>query len=136
MEVTVEHLGAVQFEITARQHKIVSDQPAENNGFDEGMTPPELLLASLGSCAAYYAVDYLKRNKLAADSVTARVTAEKVKSPFRLDNFNIEVNVDAELDDAQQKGLEDAVHRCLIHNTLLHPPHMKIAISTPVPEPA
>lgn len=48
MEVRVEHLGGVQFEITARQHRIVSDQPAENGGFDEGMTPPELLLASLG----------------------------------------------------------------------------------------
>jgi hypothetical protein len=29
MEVLVEHLGAVQFEIEARQHKIVCDQPPE-----------------------------------------------------------------------------------------------------------
>jgi uncharacterized OsmC-like protein len=45
VEVTVEHLGAVQFEIKARQHTIASDQPGENGGFDEGMTPPELFLA-------------------------------------------------------------------------------------------
>ena len=42
-EVFVEHLGAVQFEIKARQHTIVSDQPRESFGHDEGMTPPELL---------------------------------------------------------------------------------------------
>jgi hypothetical protein len=53
MEVVIEHLGAVQFEIKARGHAIVTDQPRENGGFDEGMTPPELLLASLGSCAAF-----------------------------------------------------------------------------------
>ena len=53
MEITVEHLGAVQFEIRARQHTIVCDQPETNGGFDEGMTPPELMLASLGSCANY-----------------------------------------------------------------------------------
>jgi hypothetical protein len=41
MEVTVQHLGAVQFEIKARQHIIISDQPEENFGYDEGMTPPE-----------------------------------------------------------------------------------------------
>lgn len=58
MEVTIEHLGAVQFEIKARQHTILSDQPPENFGHDEGMTPPELLLASLGSCAAFYASQY------------------------------------------------------------------------------
>ena len=27
MEITVEHLGAVQFEIRARQHTITCDQP-------------------------------------------------------------------------------------------------------------
>jgi putative redox protein len=47
LEVRVNHLGSVQFEVKARQHAIVCDQPAENGGHDEGMTPPELLLASL-----------------------------------------------------------------------------------------
>jgi hypothetical protein len=41
LEVTVDHLGAVQFEIRARQHTIVSDQPQESAGYDEGMTPPD-----------------------------------------------------------------------------------------------
>ena len=60
LEVVVNHLGAVQFEAKARQHTVYCDQPAENGGFDEGMTPPEFLLAALGTCAGYYAVQYLK----------------------------------------------------------------------------
>ena len=133
MEVTVEHLGAVQFEIKARQHTVISDQPAENKGFDEGMTPPELLLASLASCAAFYAVDYLVRNHIERQGVKTRVTADKVKGPFRLDNFKIEVEIPGDLDEEQVKGVEDAVHRCLIHNTLLHPPKMEVAINVAVP---
>jgi putative redox protein len=133
MEVTVEHLGAVQFEIKARQHTIISDQPVENKGYDEGMTPPELLLASLASCAAFYAVDYLVRNNIAREGVKTRVTADKVKGPFRVDNFKIEVEVPGDLSEAHVKGVEDAVHRCLIHNTLLHPPKMEVAINVAVP---
>jgi len=91
------------------------------------------LLASLGSCAAYYAVDYLKRNKIEREGVKTRVTAEKVKGPFRLDNFKIEVEVPGDLEESQLKGLEDAVHRCLIHNTLLHPPKVEVAIQAAVP---
>ncbi len=132
MEVFVEHLGAVQFEIKARQHSVVSDQPVDSHGYDEGMTPPELLLAALGSCAAYYAVDYLKRNKIEQSGVKVRVTAEKVKEPFRLDNFKIEVEIPGELDENHLKGLDEAVHRCLIHNTLLHPPKIELAIHAPV----
>jgi hypothetical protein len=30
------------------------------------------------------------------------------------------------------QGLEDAVHRCLIHNTLLHPPTISLVINAPV----
>jgi putative redox protein len=132
MEILVEHLGAVQFEIKARQHTLICDQPAEGNGYDEGMTPPELFLASLGSCAAYYVEDYLKRNEIAQKGCTVRVTADKVKNPFRLDNFQIQVEVDEILNSEQLKGVEDAVHRCLIHKTLEQPPNINVEIRTAV----
>src|SRR5215475_12713740 len=64
MEVTVRHRGDVQFEAEARGHRVLCDQPAENHGSDQGITPPEFLLASLATCAGYYAVQYLKTRSL------------------------------------------------------------------------
>jgi putative redox protein len=128
MEVTVDHLGAVQFEIHARQHTISCDQPLESGGYDEGMTPPELLLASLGSCAGFYAAQYLRKYNLATEGTRVRVTAEKVKDPARVENFRIEVETPVELSEQHRAGVERAVHHCLIHNTLMHPPHMTIEI--------
>jgi uncharacterized OsmC-like protein len=133
MEVTVHHLGAVQFEIRARQHTVLSDQPAENQGFDEGMTPPELFLASLGSCAAYYAAEYLRQKGLATEGTKVKVTAEKVPNPARLDNIHIEVELPAYCEERDRAGVDRAVHRCLIHNTLLQPPKVEIAIHVPAP---
>ena len=131
MEVTIEHLGAVQFAIKAREHSIVSDQPAENGGFDEGMTPPELFLSSLGACAGFYAAQYLKKKGLATEGTLVRVFAEKAKNPARLDNFKIEVDVPAAVDEEHRKGVEEAVHHCLIHNTLQHPPAITLAVRNP-----
>ena len=128
MEVTVEHLGAVQFEIKSREHTIASDQPPENGGYDEGMTPPGLLLASLGSCAGFHAAQYLRKHKLATEGTRVRVTAEKVKDPPRIDDFQIEVETPIELTVEHRAGVERAVAHCLIHNTLLHPPKMRIQI--------
>lgn len=133
MEVTIEHLGAVQFEISARQHSISCDQPPENGGFDEGMTPPELLLASLGSCAGFYAAQYLRKHKLATEGTRVRVTADKLKNPARIDNFRIEVETPVALSDQHRAGVEASVHSCLIHNTLLHPPQIAIEVKEPVP---
>lgn len=129
MEVTVEHLGSVQFEIRARNHSIVSDQSISDGGFDEGMTPPELLLASLGSCAGFYAAQYLRKNKLATEGTRVRVTCEKVKDPVaRMTNFVIEVDAPVELSDEQRKGVEEAVEHCLVHNTLLRPPKIELKV--------
>ena len=132
MEVTVEHLGSVQFEIKARQHKIVSDQPADNGGFDEGMTPPELMLASLGSCAGFYAAQYLRKYNLATEGTRVRVTAGKLKDPARLGDFVVEVEVPVELTELQKEGVERSVKHCLIHNTLLSPPKIELEIKSPV----
>ena len=136
VEVTVEHLGSVQFEISARGHKVVSDQPVEAGGFDEGMTPPELMLASLGSCAGYYAAEYLRKHKLASEGTRVRVRADNAKNPARLDNFQIEVELPVELEERHRRGVEDSVHHCLIHNTLLSPPHIEVQIRLPQPNGA
>jgi putative redox protein len=131
MEVQVEHLGEVQFEIHARSHTINCDQPIENGGYDEGMSPPELLLASLGSCAAYYAAQYLRKQRLATEGARVRVTAEKATNPPRLARFVIEIEAPVELDEEQIAGMNAAVEHCLIKNTLLNAPEIAIEIAQP-----
>jgi uncharacterized OsmC-like protein len=86
------------------------------------------MLASLGSCAGYYAAQYLRKKGLASEGTRVRVTAGKVAGPARLENFKIEVNLPVLVGSEHRKGVEEAVHHCLIHNTLLHPPKMTIDI--------
>lgn len=134
MEVKVSHLDQVRFKIQSRSHSILCDQPTENGGEDTAMTPPELMLASLGSCAAFYAVQYLKTHHLAGEGVEVSVTAEKLKCPARLGNFKIHVLSPVALEGQHTEGLMRAVKHCLIHNTLLAPPQIDIELA--VREPA
>lgn len=128
MEVKVTHLDQVKFSIQVRSHTIVCDQPADNGGTDAGITPPEFLLASLGSCAAFYAMQYLKTRNLAQTGVEVTVTAEKLKPPARLGNFVIKVFCPVALTEEQNEGLMRSVHQCLVHNTLLSPPAIQIEL--------
>ena len=134
MEVKITHLDRVKFAIQSRSHTIVCDQPADNGGEDSGMTPPELLLASLGSCAAFYAVQYLKTRNLAESGVEVTVTAEKLKQPARLGNFRVHVVCPGSLTEAHTEGLMRSVHHCLIHNTLLTPSEVEVELA--IAEPA
>ena len=131
MKINTRYLGNKKFEISARGHRAICDQPA-NGGQDAGMTPPEFLLASLGACAAYYAAEYLNTRGLPATDLTVEVTAEKVRQPTRIGSFQIQVSVPG-LEQRHQEGVLRAVKSCLIHNTLLNAPRIELAVNCEVP---
>lgn len=93
------------------------------------MTPPEFLLASLGTCAAYYALQYLRSRSLPTEDLRVKVASEKALQPARLAKFRIDVQVPA-LDERHREGVKRAAEKCLIHNTLLHTPSIEIAIES------
>lgn len=127
MEVLAHYLGNSKFEVNARGHRVLCDQPFDNGGSDEGMSPPEFLLASLATCAAYYAAQYLKTRHLPAEDLLVRVSAEKAQQPARLASFHIEATA-PDLDERHQAGMLHAVKACLIHNTLLSAPSIEVSV--------
>lgn len=137
MELTVNYLGNVQFEAEARGHKIICDQPEASQGDDEGMTPPELMLASLATCAGFYAVQYLKARNLQSEGLKVKVTAEKIKSspetgPARLTSFHVEVDVPGLEGERHFEGVRRAIEKCLIKATLMQPPVITLDVRSPV----
>jgi uncharacterized OsmC-like protein len=129
MESTIRYIDGVRFEAESRGHRVVCDQPLSNSGTDTAMSPPEFLLTSLGTCAAFYALQYLRARSLPVDGLEVRVTAEKAPQPDRLDSFRITVLV-SDLEPKRQEGLLRAVKLCLVHNTLLNPPSIETVIQT------
>ena len=113
-----------------RGHQIIIDQPLDNHGTDEGMTPPELLLASLGTCAMYYAADYLRRNQQPAQGMEVFVDAEKATAPARLGRFTIRVVIPAVTDPAHLEGARRTAEKCLVKNTLLLTPTIELTVET------
>jgi hypothetical protein len=115
MEVFVEHLGSVQFEIKTR-HPL-------NSGSDREMSS----LVSLGLNAALSTVEYLReRASMAEGGTRVRVLADRA-----LDDFQIEVDSPASLTASQRRGVREAVQSCLIHKTKLDPTHVNLTITSP-----
>lgn len=132
MQATARYLDGARFEVEARGHRLICDQPRDNGGADSGMTPPEFLLASLASCAGYYAAQYLKARGLSAEVVSVSVTADKATQPARLGAFHIEVTAPA-VGERHEAGLMRAVKACLVHNTLLGNPAIETTLRTVEP---
>lgn len=95
------------------------------------MSPPEFLLASLGTCAAFYAVQYLRARSLPADGLEVRVMAAKASDPPpRLGAFRVEISIPGLEDERHREGVLRAAKSCLIHHTLRHAPEIEITLET------
>jgi len=104
-----------------------ANQPVDNGGYDEGMTPPEFLLIALGTCAGFYVTQYFNAHGLSCEGLEVKVAAEKARQPARLGSFRIEIVAPA-LDAQNEEGVRRAVEKCLIHNTLLNPPRIETVV--------
>lgn len=133
MEVRIRHGKGTQTEAFARFHRIACDQPFDEGGTDNGMTPPELMLSALGCCAAHYAAEYLRARGLPVEDIQLTVLAEKGGQPARLTEIGIVMDVPG-LTVRTRQGLIKAVEGCLLHRTLQNPPPMKVVMAKSVAE--
>lgn len=118
MEITLQHAGGARFAAEARQHKVLLDQPAEDGATDNGMSPAELLLISLGGCIGQHVAQYLQLRGLSADGLLVRVNARPSSRPLRLKDFQIEVIVPT-LNERQLRALEKSFPAGLVQNAII-----------------
>lgn len=127
MEVNVRYLGGKKFEMTARGHQVIADQPLDDEGTDAAMTYSELFLSGLGACAAYYAEEYLRARALPDEDIEIRLSAVKGDKPVRIVKVHMDV-IAPGLNQRHRDGILRAVNACLLENTLHTPPEIEVRV--------
>jgi len=96
----------------------------------KGMTPPDVLLASLGSCMGVYLRKYAEGAKLTLSEFGVSVSAEFVKEePICFRKITVELDLKgAHLDERRQKSLFEFIKNCPVHQTLKNNPEVEVRI--------
>jgi uncharacterized OsmC-like protein len=115
-------------EITSRSHSILSDEPIESNGTDTGMTPYELLLASIGSCKAITMRMYAERKGLPLEDVSIELEHSKIPAEEcidsetktgKIDKIDIRVSIKGNLTEEQKARILEIGEKCPVQRTIL-----------------
>jgi uncharacterized OsmC-like protein len=117
LEISLRHTGGATFTAEARHHRVLLDQPAEDGAADQGMSPAELLLASLGGCVGQYVAQYLSLRGLSSEGLLIRVQAQPSSRPLHVGNFEVDVIVPG-LTDRQLRALEKSFPAGLVQNAI------------------
>lgn len=91
--ITTFYKGDMLFETQMGNHWLTSDVPSTMGGEDRGPMPPQLFIASLGSCLRALVAEYCERRGMDTGEMTVDVTFEKTAYPSRLTDILVTVTV-------------------------------------------
>ena len=121
----IEHRGGVKFAAKVRGHEIQSDLPSPR-GTDEGMTPPEWLLASVGACVGVYIAEFCANHNIPYDGLAVDIDSDKTDNPPRIGAIRCGIHMPDGLPEKMRGAVLRAARQCFIHNTLCHSPQVEI----------
>ncbi len=120
--VDIENNLDSSFTVKSRDYEFIIDTKGK------GMTPPDTLLAGIGSCIGVYIRKYTEGSKLALDkfkiSIDAEFCAEK---PVRFKTINVSIDLKGlTLDERRKKAFLEFIKNCPVHNTVKNNPDIEI----------
>lgn len=124
-EVELVNRGDSTFEAISKDYKFIIDTQGK------GITPPDTLLASLGSCVGVYLRKYCEGAKLDLKEFSIKVRAEfSQDAPICFRHIEVLLDLkDSLFDERRKKALLEFIKNCPVHQTLEANPEIVISIS-------
>ena len=140
MELTISHEEELRFSAHNGEHCLTIDLPIPLGGTGQGMTPPQLFVASLGACLGVYVVDYCETVGVPSQGLKVQMRWEQIDRPKRISRIRADIKLPhGEVAPARLAAIQRVAEQCLLHNTLKLTPEFDVSITTascpaPVPE--
>lgn len=117
-KITTYYKGDMLFQSKVGDHILTIDVPPAMNGKGRGPTPPEVFIASLGSCVGAFVANYCEPKGVSTQDMTVDVTFEKASNPTRLTDLQIQVNLPQAECNGREKAILRVAEHCPVHETI------------------
>lgn len=117
-QIVTHYKGDMLFESVIGNHLLTIDVPADMGGEDRGPIPPQLFVASLGSCIGAFVAQYCDINGIDNTDMSVVISYEKSSQPTRLVNLQAVVKLPHGDCGARVKAIERVADLCPVHETI------------------
>ena len=117
-KITTVYKGDMLFESQIGKHAIIVDVPSSMGGKDRGPTPPDVFIASLGSCVAAFVASYCEKTGINSTDLSVDVAFDKADDPTRLTNIAVTILLPEATCQNRRKALQRVAEHCPVHETI------------------
>jgi putative redox protein len=128
--------GGQEVEAVHGGFRILTDQPLSQGGAGAAPTPFDLFLASIGTCAGFYALNFCRQRKLDAEGLGVTVETVKGEDGKRIAEIRIELTLPPDFPEKYREAILRAVDQCKVKRHILEPPAFDVTtVRAAVPPP-
>ena len=117
-KIVTNYKGEMLFESVIGNHTITIDVPTSMGGDDRGPMPPQLFVASLGSCIGAFVAQYCENNGIDDEGMAVEIEFDKAADPTRLVDLKATVKLPNGDCEKRVKAIERVAEHCPVHSTI------------------
>ena len=126
MSMQMTYPGGVAVTARYKGFAISTDQPTENGGANGAPSPFDLFLASIGTCAAFYALRFCQQRELPTEGLEVMLDTVDHPETHRTEKIRISIKVPEEFPEKYRRAIVRATNQCSVKRAILEPPEITV----------
>jgi putative redox protein len=126
LEIQVHFPGGKRVQAEFKGHTVLTDQPVPAGGEDAAPSPYDLFLASLATCAGFFALNFCQSRGLPTDGLAVRQVDTWDGENRRLARVDLEVVAPHGFPEKYLEALRRAVEGCKVKRVVSDPPEFGV----------
>ncbi len=134
MKMNIEFPGGARVDARTDGFIIHTDQPADHGGDNSAPAPFDLFLASIGTCAGYFALRFLQQRGLPTEGMHLSLDTERDEDEHRVRRIALDLELPPSFPAKYEGAIVRAMNQCSVKQHLARAP--EITTETHRPEAA
>lgn len=121
-EIKVVFSGGMKVDAVYHGYVMRTDQPVKEGGEGAAPAPFDLFLASLATCAGYYALAFCLARAIPAEGLAVSLVTEKETGAKTIGRMTIRIGLPSGFPEKYKDAIVKAVDSCAVKAHINHPP--------------
>ncbi|HSG40797.1 MAG TPA: OsmC family protein [Thermoanaerobaculia bacterium] len=126
MNMQITFPGGLAVNAAFKGFTVLTDQKVENGGGGTAPEPFDMFLASLGTCAGFYALRFCQQREIDTEGLGLTLATEKDPEGKRLALVRLEIELPAGFPEKYREAIIRAVDQCAVKRHIVEPPRFEV----------
>ena len=132
MYMRISFPGGKKVDAIFKNFKIKTDQSINNGGEETAPEPFSLFLASIGTCAGIYILNFCQKRNIPTDDIELLLNTYENEENHMIKKININIKVTNNFPDQYKNAIIKTAELCTVKKHLEKPPEINISIQKQV----